>query len=163
MPHDPERPPSPTSTALLANSRKRTSTLSSITQTGRGAAGSIGQATVNALNADPPLGVWAAAAEATSKAPTLGDIRKGSFAEHGWQTSEGALTRRESSRDSVGRRRAGRSRSGGGRLKGGSQLLDDFDRSKAGLEPFPALSEEPTHVSAPPDERKVGFLSLIHI
>lgn len=147
MPHDPERPPSPTSNAHLANSRKRTSTLGSITQTGRKAAGSIGQATVNALNADPPLGAWAAAAEATSKAPTLGDIRKGSFAEDGWQTRERALARRQSSGDSIGRIRAGTGGGSASRLKERSKE-DDFDREKAGLDAFPALSEEPTHTSA---------------
>ena len=48
------------------------------------AAASLFLTTRDAINADVPLGAWAAAAEATSKAPTLKDIRKGSFAERGW-------------------------------------------------------------------------------
>lgn len=160
MPQDPERPPSPTSNAHLSNSRKRTSTLNSLTQTGRKAAGSIGQATVNALNADPPLGAWAAAAGATSKAPTLTDIRKGAFAEDGWQSREAALARRQSSGDDLGRRRACRSGSGSGNGSKSKGLSDVFDRDKAGLEAFPVLSEESTrtsagagtHEHAPPEE-----------
>lgn len=57
---------------------------SGITGSTRKAATSISQATRDAINADVPLGAWAAAAEASSKAPTLGEIRKGSFAEAGW-------------------------------------------------------------------------------
>lgn len=55
-----------------------------ITDSTRKAATSISQVTRDAINADMPLGAWAAAAEASSKAPTLGEIRKGSFAEVGW-------------------------------------------------------------------------------
>jgi hypothetical protein len=36
------------------------------------------------MNADLPVGAWAAAAEASSKAPTLSEIRRGSFAASGW-------------------------------------------------------------------------------
>jgi hypothetical protein len=36
------------------------------------------------MNADLPTGAWAAAAEASSKAPTLSEIRRGSFAASGW-------------------------------------------------------------------------------
>jgi hypothetical protein len=39
------------------------------------------------MNADLPIGAWAAAAEASSKAPTLSDIRRGSFAASGWSHS----------------------------------------------------------------------------
>ena len=64
---------------------------SSITDTTYRAAANITKATRDAINADVPLGAWAAAAEASSKAPTLGEIRKGSFAESGW--TERALVR----------------------------------------------------------------------
>jgi hypothetical protein len=53
------------------------------------AAINITKATRDAINADVPLGAWAAAAEASSKAPTLGEIRKGSFAESGWTERAG--------------------------------------------------------------------------
>jgi hypothetical protein len=67
---------------------RRASTLrnitSSVTDTTYKAAANITKATRDAINADVPLGAWAAAAEASSKAPTLGEIRKGSFVETGW-------------------------------------------------------------------------------
>ena len=56
----------------------------SVTDTTYKAAVNITKATRDAINADVPLGAWAAAAEASSKAPTLGEIRKGSFADPGW-------------------------------------------------------------------------------
>jgi hypothetical protein len=67
---------------------RRASTLrnitSSVTDTTYRAAVNITKATRDAINADVPLGAWAAAADASSKAPTLGQIRKGSFVEPGW-------------------------------------------------------------------------------
>ncbi|KAI7205559.1 hypothetical protein KC316_g176 [Hortaea werneckii] len=54
------------------------------------------QAAKDAINAELPPGAWAAAAGASSKAPTLGEIRKGSFAESGWQNSASLLARRTS-------------------------------------------------------------------
>jgi hypothetical protein len=47
----------------------------------------LSQATRDAMNADLPTGAWAAAAEASSKAPTLSEIRRGSFAASGWMHS----------------------------------------------------------------------------
>jgi len=62
---------------------------SSVTDSTYKAATNITKATRDAINADVPLGVWAAAAEASSKAPTLGEIRKGSFADAGWTERAG--------------------------------------------------------------------------
>lgn len=66
----------------------RVNTFESITSgmTGgtRKAVASLSQAARDAINIDLPLGAWAAAAEASGKAPTLGDIRKGLFVEAGW-------------------------------------------------------------------------------
>ena len=62
---------------------------SSVTDGTYKAAINITKATRDVINADVPLGAWAAAAEASSKAPTLGEIRKGSFAESGWQSKNG--------------------------------------------------------------------------
>jgi hypothetical protein len=56
----------------------------SVTDTTHRAAVNITKITRDAINADVPSGAWAAAAEASSKAPTLGQIRKGTFAESGW-------------------------------------------------------------------------------
>lgn len=51
------------------------------------------QATRDAINAEVPSGAWAAAAGASSKAPTLGEIRRGFFAESRWQNGAGLLGR----------------------------------------------------------------------
>jgi hypothetical protein len=78
---------------------------SSVTNTTYRAAANLTKATRDAINADVPLGAWAAAAEASSKAPTLGEIRKGSFAESGWtegagwQSASGAGLRRSKIND----------------------------------------------------------------
>ena len=70
---------------------QRASTLriitNSITDTSHRAAVNITKATRDAINAGVPLGAWAAAAQASSKAPTLGEIRKGSFVVSGWTES----------------------------------------------------------------------------
>lgn len=47
----------------------------------------LSQTTRDAMNADLPVGAWAAAAEVSSKAPTLSEIRRGSFAASGWMHS----------------------------------------------------------------------------
>lgn len=57
---------------------------SSVTDSTLKAVTSITEATRDAINTDVPLGAWAAAASASSKAPSLGEIRIGSFAESGW-------------------------------------------------------------------------------
>ncbi|KAI9824135.1 MAG: hypothetical protein M1826_007449 [Phylliscum demangeonii] len=44
------------------------------------------------LDANPPLGMWAATGEIAAKAPTIGDIRRGSFSHAGW-TADGQLNR----------------------------------------------------------------------
>ncbi|KAM0719658.1 hypothetical protein Q7P37_003789 [Cladosporium fusiforme] len=63
---------------------ERASTFQSLKASINDVATSLSQTTRDAINADVPLGAWAAAAEASSKAPTLGEIRKGSFADNGW-------------------------------------------------------------------------------
>jgi hypothetical protein len=42
------------------------------------------------MESDAPLGLWAAAGSAASKAPTIGEIRRGTFREEGW-SQEGQL------------------------------------------------------------------------
>jgi len=56
----------------------------SITRSTSKAVTNLSQTTRDAMNADLPTGAWAAAAEASSKAPTLSEIRRGSFAASGW-------------------------------------------------------------------------------
>lgn len=141
-------PGSPTG-AQLVSPRKRSSTMSSTASAVRSAANSVSQVAREALNANPPLGAWAAAADVTSKAPSLGEIRQGTFAEAGWTEEEQREQRRRSSVDSAGRRR-----SSGKRISSSGTLgmvavrgNGDIGRTKGGLEPFPALVEEPTNVS----------------
>jgi hypothetical protein len=88
MPSDDRPAPSP----LITRSSQRSSTFSSIRGSSNNAAGSfvgsVKQTAKDAMDADVPLGAWAAAAQTTAKAPTISDIRQGSFCDNGW-TSEG--------------------------------------------------------------------------
>lgn len=69
-------PPSPTSPTT---GRKRASSVAqSITSVSR-------SVTEVVMQHDPPPGFFAATAQATSKAPGIGDIRRGSFGKDGWQ------------------------------------------------------------------------------
>ncbi|KAK3723564.1 hypothetical protein LTR37_001816 [Vermiconidia calcicola] len=115
--------PSSPSQANFDNARRRTSTAGSLAQSAKDLV----------LHSDPPPGFIAATAAATSKAPTPGDIRSGSFGQDGWQASE----RRRSTRSS-GRRQSSGSREGN-RLYG---------EVHAFTEPFAALTEEPTKMSS---------------
>jgi hypothetical protein len=61
---------------------------------------SLRSGTLRLLEADPPPGMWAATANATSQAPTLADIRSGRVGREGSVMGEevhGALDRRRSS------------------------------------------------------------------
>lgn len=81
----------PAPSPLATRSPRRSGTFSSIRSSSNGAAGSfvgsVKQTAKDAMDADVPLGAWAAAAQSTARAPTIGDIRQGSFAGNGW-TSE---------------------------------------------------------------------------
>jgi hypothetical protein len=73
---------------LVTRTPQRSSIRSSSTSAAGSFVGSVTQTAKDALDADVPLGAWAAAAQTTAKAPTLGDIRHGSFSGNGW-TSKG--------------------------------------------------------------------------
>nr|OQO13812.1 hypothetical protein B0A51_17370 [Rachicladosporium sp. CCFEE 5018] len=144
-----DSPSSPTA-AQFAMTRNRTSTMSSTVSSVRSAAGSVSQLARDALNVNPPLGAWAAAAEATSRAPTLGEIRRGSFAEEGWRGEVQREMRRGSSGDSAGKRRSVVRRVSSG--NGAPAIVPvresgEFNKNHAGLEPFPPLAEEPSNLS----------------
>ncbi|MCJ1466137.1 hypothetical protein MMC07_004756 [Pseudocyphellaria aurata] len=49
-----------------------------------GTSGRLRSASLRFLESGPPLGAWHAAGEALGKAPTHGDIRRGSFSHDGW-------------------------------------------------------------------------------
>ncbi|KAK3706085.1 hypothetical protein LTR37_012912 [Vermiconidia calcicola] len=115
--------PSSPSQANFDNARRRTNTASSIAQSAKDLV----------LHSDPPPGFIAATAAATSKAPTPGDIRRGSFGQDGWQASE----RRRSTRSSARR------------LSNGSRERTGVDgEAHAFTEPFAALTEEPTKMNS---------------
>jgi hypothetical protein len=58
---------------------------SNLTDTSHRVARSFLQATRDFMNANVLLGAWATAAGASSKAPTLDEIRMGSSTKPGWQ------------------------------------------------------------------------------
>lgn len=113
------------------------------------------------MEASPPPGMWAATGSVTSKAPTLTDIRTGSFSESGWN---GELQRFKAegrgSQGEIGRRvrrigntaqdplpedenehQTGVSLPGGGSRSNAPESQAALD----GVEPFPALEEEETN------------------
>lgn len=68
----------PGTTMSQSRSRSRTSS---------GGSGPLRNASLRFLESDPPLGAWHAAGEALGKAPTHGDIRRGSFSNNGWDAN----------------------------------------------------------------------------
>ncbi|KAM3415909.1 hypothetical protein BST61_g9404 [Cercospora zeina] len=111
--------------------RRRGTSVSSVAQ-------SVVSATERVLDSDLPPGFIAATAEATSKAPTIGEIRSGARA----QPDSG---RRSRSLSNNSRRPA--------RLSRGSRDLttptqEREQQTSPGLGPFPPLAEEPTKVSS---------------
>lgn len=62
------------------------------------------------LASNPPYGMWQAAGEVASKAPTLSEIKKGSFCADGW-TEEGQLEERGVTPHQIQRRKTSRASS----------------------------------------------------
>ncbi|KAL9108744.1 MAG: hypothetical protein Q9227_006540 [Pyrenula ochraceoflavens] len=63
------------------------------------------------LESNPPNGMWQATGEVASKAPTLSEIKNGSFSSGGW-TEEGQRERRGTNPHEIQRRRLSRASSG---------------------------------------------------
>ena len=99
--------------------RTRTSTNAS------SASSRIRSASTKLMEADPPPGMWAATGSAASKAPSLVDIRRGSFGSEGWDEQRQKEHRRGSQESNE---RPANNRKG--------------SSGKLGVEPFPALTEE---------------------
>jgi hypothetical protein len=132
---------SPAAESPSTQTRERTSTNASIVSN------KIRTATSKLMDADPPPGMWAATGTTAAKAPSLSDIRKGSFGSEGW--NEDLQRKRASSRTSQVEQRsrastnaaspadqAERPSFGGQRRVSSSNALN--------TEPFPALAEEET-------------------
>ncbi|KAJ4340808.1 hypothetical protein N0V87_002160 [Didymella glomerata] len=99
--------------------RARTSTNAS------SASSRIRSASIKLMEADPPPGMWAATGSTVSKAPSLVDIRRGSFGSEGWDERKQRDYRRGSQESNE--RPPNNRKGSSGRL---------------GVEPFPALTEE---------------------
>lgn len=99
--------------------RARTSTNAS------SASSRIRSASIKLMEANPPPGMWAATGSVASKAPSLVDIRRGSFGSEGWDEQRQREHRRGSQESSE---RPANNRKG--------------SSGKLGVEPFPALTEE---------------------
>ncbi|KAF2243404.1 hypothetical protein BU26DRAFT_437052 [Trematosphaeria pertusa] len=162
QPDSPQQP----STNATANSpttrRSRTSTNASLSS----ASTRIRTASIKFMEAAPPPGMWAATGTVASKAPTLQEIRKGSFSTSGWneESQRYQAQRRSSQSEEAGRdlqRRTSNTQGGAapesparpGLRKGTSSSNSLRAR---GMEPFPAVTEEemsayPTQ-DIPPEE-----------
>ncbi|KAF2173346.1 hypothetical protein M409DRAFT_62870 [Zasmidium cellare ATCC 36951] len=98
----------------------------------RSVASAVASVTENVLSRDLPPGFFAATAEATSTAPTLAEIRRGSLGEN---------------RRSQSQTRSRRISRGSRDLGDGPIPEHDQNLRSIGLEAFPALTEERTNVS----------------
>lgn len=107
----PDERSSPTA-AQFSQARARTSTNSSFSA----ASGRLRSASIKILQADVPLGFLSGSANAVSQAPTLSDIRRGTFHhDDGWnheRYAEHHAARRASNASSTGERKMSRTGSG---------------------------------------------------
>ncbi|EDU46404.1 conserved hypothetical protein [Pyrenophora tritici-repentis Pt-1C-BFP] len=139
-------PSSPVAESPSTNPRARTSTgASSISSKIRTATGKL-------IEANPPPGMWAATGTTAARAPSISDIRRGSFGSTGW--CEETQRRRAGSRTSQGEDSTNvelAERSSAQRRTSSGNVLDG--------EPFPALAEEDTREAAGYDGQKDSLTS----
>ncbi|KAJ9630819.1 hypothetical protein H2203_001344 [Taxawa tesnikishii (nom. ined.)] len=129
--------------------RTRTNTGTSLQSASR----SIRSASMRLMEVDPPPGMWAATANATSKAPTISEIRRGSFGHGGW-----AEAAQED--ECWGKSRVIKKGSSGGTSSGGveeNEVRGEGGQGLTGL--FPALTEEPSRLSQEQDRE---YDKLLH-
>ena len=108
-PPSPQSPNSqPPSSPATPRTRARASTNASVAS----ATSRLRAASIKFMEANPPPGMWAATGSLTSKAPTLPEIRRGSFSHSGWNEA----AQREADRQRK-ERRASESEEGGRRWK----------------------------------------------
>ncbi|GAB7358032.1 hypothetical protein MBLNU230_g0197t1 [Neophaeotheca triangularis] len=141
-------PPSPPE-APRAGNRARAGTGGSV----KSAANSVRSVGASLLEKDLPHGFLAATAEATAKAPTISDIRRGSYGSEGWNGAAQMERRRSSASDG---RPGGVRRTSSGMTSGSGRVLPrrrssgtplgsptDQGENEEPTSPFPALVEEP--------------------
>jgi hypothetical protein len=103
--------------------RQRTSTIASTTSN------RIRTASIKLMEANPPPGMWAATGSTASKAPSLADIRRGSFGSDGWN-------------EETQRKRADTRTSQEERTRPSRTSSTVVTPLEGGSEPFPAVTEE---------------------
>lgn len=126
--------------------RQRTSTNAST------ASSRLRAASIKLMEASPPPGMWAATGQTASKAPSLSDIRRGSFGSEGW--NEELQRKRAGSRASQGETSPTED---AGRRFGPQRRASSNNALTTG--PFPTLAEEETHHTARTDGQDKGVAS----
>ena len=135
-------------TADSPQTRQRTSTNAS------NVSNRIRTASIKLMEAAPPAGMWAATGATVSKAPSLVDIRRGSFGSDGW--NEEQQRRRAGSRTSQGEERSTPAAPGDA-TRPYNGLRKGSGNNAMGSEPFPALTEEETqHIPRYDGQDKTG-------
>ncbi|KAK4953552.1 hypothetical protein LTR10_008150 [Elasticomyces elasticus] len=122
--------------------RQRSGTISSITNTVQAAATEL-------LQKDPPPGFFAATADTAAHAPTIGEIRRGSFGSDGWHAEQQIQRRQRTFSQESAKRRSRRVSN------------EDKERERevdGGRQLFPALTEERSHVSREEPELNAPML-----
>ncbi|EMD00588.1 hypothetical protein BAUCODRAFT_99939 [Baudoinia panamericana UAMH 10762] len=116
----------------VGRERRRTNTVSSVAHSVHSATHTITSAASELLLRDPPPGFFAATAQVVSHAPTVGEIRRGSFGADGWHANRQQLDRQRRNSHGEAKRKLRRVSVG-----------DAAERNGDG-EPkaFPALTEE---------------------
>ncbi|KAF2855076.1 hypothetical protein T440DRAFT_203212 [Plenodomus tracheiphilus IPT5] len=128
------RDPQATSTTIESTTRTRSGTATS------NVSNRIRTASIKLMEASPPPGMWAATGQTASKAPSLADIRRGSFGSDGW--NEEQQRKRAGSKTSQGEERTPTSTTDETSQYGSKRMASD--NTAGGVKPFPALTEEDT-------------------
>ena len=104
------------------------------------------------LDANPPPGMWHATGHIAAKAPTLADIRRGSFGQSGW-TAEGQ-TNRSRTNSASSRRSIGASLSRGGQSRA--------ERESRPRDEIPETPDEHHHMGSPSKRARISKESTHH-
>ena len=104
-------------------------------------------ASIKILDSHPPAGAWAATANVTAKAPTVSDIKNGSYCDNGWTEAPQQMEsiRRTNTASSVGQRNIGVATEGPRQTS--DQKVQAMNSVRAGTAPIniaPVVEEEPT-------------------
>ena len=103
-------------------------------------------ASIKILDSHPPAGAWAATANATAKAPTVSDIKKGSYCHNGWKEVPQQMEsiRRTNTASSVAQKGVGVTSEEQRRLNDSrAQAMNSVRAGTAPMSIAPALEEEP--------------------